>query len=250
MVDDRFSDEVIEAMDKRSAHLARKVAGDLAIPLEDIEKKEIMGFWKGIKEAVSHRWAANSAKSFLKNAQKTSEKLPKYQGEKLVDPLKEAAADVGDKFMAYKDAVAAGVGVSGARESLSFSREAAAEVLKDAKRHISGIKSFASGKFIGRVLSSKLFLIPAAIVAAAVVVAKLIFGGKGDKAEETENKRQSTQALRSEVEALRGADTLWGEQKVTDGAHVQRVMAGRNGGAAMGVDTSNPAISMNYDIVH
>lgn len=115
-------------------------------------------------------------------------------------------------------------------------------------------KSALQSSLIKRTLTSKLFLIPAAIIAATiaatVMVAKAIFGGKGDKAEETENKRQSTQALRAEVEALRGAeDTLMGEPKVK-GAHAARVMAGRNGGAAMGVDTSNPAISMNYDIVH
>lgn len=43
--------------------------------------------------------------------------------------------------------------------------------------------------------------------------------------------------------------TLMGTPLVLDGPHGERVRAGRNGGS-MGIDTSNPQVSMDYDIVH
>lgn len=202
----------------------------------------IVNFLKGIGNAFAHRRATNTAENVIGGVEKISEKLykPKYNsGSQLADPLKKAGAEVAYKLAEYKGAVASGVGVVEAREALSASRKSAAGLLKGAKNHIGDIKSFARGNFIGKIISSKLFLVPAAIVAATVVLAKLISGkAKRNKAEEIENRNKATEALRTEVESLRGANTMMGMQPAP-GDHAARVLAGRNG-AAMGVDTSIP----------
>jgi|GEM_PF-4463139 len=208
----------------------------------------IVNLIKGIGNAFAHRRATNTAQSVIGGVEKISEKLPKYNGEKLVDPLKKAGAEVADKFAAYKGAVATGVGVTEAREALSESRKAATGILKEAKSHIGDIKSFARGNFIGKILSSKFFLVPAAIVAATVVLAKLVSGkNKRSRAELVENRNQAIAAQQAEVDAIK-ANTMMGLAPAP-GDHAARVLAARSG-AAMGIDTSNPNMTAaNFEAV-
>ena len=98
-------------------------------------------------------------------------------------------------------------------------------------------------------MSSKYFLVPAAIVAAAAAISKVSSKRKEQKRQElVENRNQNIDSLRADVAALSNGNTMMGMQPVA-GDHAARVLSGRNGASA-GVDTSNPAVSaIPYEVV-
>lgn len=209
----------------------------------------IVNFFKGIVEAASHRRATNLSEKIIDGIEKISNKLPKFKGgDELLDPLKKASAEVESKFAQYKNAVRDGVDVGAAKEALTDSRKAAAVLLKNAKKHVGDIKSLALGNSVGRVVSSKFFIVPAFIASATYIISK-VFSGKEKqrRAELVENRKQNIAAQQAEVSEFK-ANTMMGLAPAP-GDHAARVMAGRSG-ASMGINTSNPEMTAaNFTVV-
>ncbi len=207
------------------------------------------GAFSGFKEAISHRRATNNAQDTVKNINKIVEKLPDVAGGgKFVDGLKEHSEKLSRYHNAYKDAVLSGEGVKSSRDSLREVQKQAFAAFKEAKKHVGDAKAFARGKFVGRVVSSK----PVKILAGAGAVVGAVSWltsrrAKQNREEVVEARNQQINDMRADVAAMKGANTMMGLEPVA-GDHAARVAAGRNGASA-GVNTSNPEVSLPYDIV-
>lgn len=209
----------------------------------------IVNFVKGALEAISGRHTSDSAKDIAKGIKKTLSKLPKVEGgDEFISKLGEHSEKLIDYRANYSEALKTGVGAGDAKKALDEVRKTAGTALKEAKSHIKDVKSLARGKFFGKVISStpaKFVLGATAAVAAVSWLASR--RNKQERAELVDSRNQQIDAMRADVAAMKGANTMMGLEPAP-GDHAARVAAGRSGASA-GVDVSNPAVSMPYDVV-
>ncbi len=157
----------------------------------------------------------------------------------------------------YKEAKKSGVGVNEAFESLKGAHAEAAGHVESANSYLKGIKSQIRGERLGKLTGNKKLLVGIGAVAAlGGLISYSRSNAREKRAAEVANRQENLQQMREDVAVLRaaqngpnsaGQNTMMG-MAPTPGDHAARVMSARNGAAA-GIDTSNPPVDMNYQVV-
>ncbi len=211
------------------------------------------------KVTAGNSGTAQLSGDFIKGVEKTERHLNNSVADLNKLGKKEEAAALlrlnerlGDARVHHANPAEHNMNVEAAKENLLKIHKEAAEKAKEAKAQVKTLKWQNRGNKFGKVVRSKLFIVPAAVVGA--ITAAAMFSSKRakqERAEEVAGREQKTQEMREDVAALRavqnGQNTLMGIPP-TPGDHAARVLSARNGAAA-GIDTSNPALNMNYDVV-
>ncbi len=206
-----------------------------------------MGFWSGLFNNTSGDLASD-AKKLIKQGNKAVNKL--FGDASTVRDADRLAENLDKLAIAHdKYDTASGKDVNKAKREFQRAYNKAEEGFKGAMDYLKDAKSTARGQRVGKVLKSKLFLIPAAIATVTVVGAKMI-SNKNKRAREelVENREKAIAAQQADNATLRDSNKMMGLDP-TPGDIAAGVIARRNGVAA-GVDHSNPNMTAgNFEAV-
>lgn len=212
--------------------------------------------WDGVQSIRDQKAAVAEERAFKqavnstgKQLKKLTRRLPTVEGgEGLGVEVAQHYEALKAARDAHKAALKTGVGVAEATKTLGDAHKAAAPVLEKASGFVSDAKSFARGERIGKIITNKPLMIATAATAAIIALVKHSSNkAKRERAEEVANREQQLAAMREETNMIRGANTMMG-MTPTPGDHAARVLSARNG-MAVGLDTSNPPVDMNYQVV-
>lgn len=257
------------------AHIAenkRIIRSQKISKIINMPKTALVAVGDTISGTLSHGKTQRLAKKSLKHINKTIDALSKldngseYQGilekhARKLESLRRDHRSTVDKFgVQGRNAFVSVQAQTGLHETVQETDS----LLKGAKKHIAENKKSIFSKIgkifsnvskpkqvehIGGEVSGGGFLGKVAIAAtatagaiAAVSVAAAWLGGK--RKEETKQARSDISPINT---ASMGANTLMGFEPVA-GERAAQIMARRGG--AMGIDTSNPAMMLPYDVIH
>ncbi|MEZ5691715.1 MAG: hypothetical protein R3D71_08640 [Rickettsiales bacterium] len=152
----------------------------------------------------------------------------------------------------YEQAIENGSGVEQAREALLKHQKEISGTIKDANKHVRGVKAFARGQKLRRFATSKVGM---GLIAAAGAIGALSWmnsrRNNQEKLSYDELRANQTASMKADIAAMQQhpatqAGTMMGMQPVV-GDHANRVLAAR-GGMGTGIDVSQPQVDMPYEV--